>query len=439
VYRKRCTAFSDEELTIKKKKELWLEVVLKNIFVICKTPMAKAITKRTLAGYTGAKINAHCFDDLINIIQNKPEQFKKKILRGSFWGIGGKEMKFDAVVGNPPYQSNISNSEENASLSKQIFPAFIQAAVSLNANFVSLITPSRWFTADAQDKSFIKLRDFVKEHNHFVKIYHFPNNKDVFRNVEIAGGVSYFLYNEDYNGDVLFSECSSDSVNSVYRPLFEENLDIVLGMNKFVSILDKVRNSEDFISTMTITQGRNAFGIIGKESELSKISESEPFDDAVEIRCAHEEIRYTRRENITKNLEIVDKWKAFTSKGNGGAGILNNEKPVAIIGKAYIGKPKSACTDSLIPVGSFNTEEEAINLQKYMSTKFLRFMIGILKVSQNISQNVYRFVPVQDFTSKSGIIWNAPIDKIDEQLYRKYNLSGKESALIESMIKPMDA
>lgn len=145
----------------------------------------------------------------------------------------------------------------------------------------------------------------------------------------------------------------------------------------------------------------------------------------------------TSEENISKNIDIADKWKIFTSKGNGGAGILNNESAVAILGKAYIGKPQSVCTDSLIPIGCFDSEKEAINLQKYMCTKFLRFMVGILKVSQNVSQNVYRFVPLQDFTSNSDINWDVPISVIDSSLYLKYGLSEKEISIIEKMIRPM--
>ena len=309
--------------------------------------------------------------------------------KGMINGGDAGNMKFDAIVGNPPYQNNISSSDKNSSLSKQMFPAFIQQSILLGAEYVSLITPSRWFTANAQDKSFIKLREFIRDdHQHFDCIFHYPDNKDIFSGVEIAGGVNYFLYRHSHDGNVLFHECTNDKKDCISRPLFEDGLDIILSMNGFVNILNKVRTSTDFVSMMTITQGRNAFGIVGKYSELKKMSSDKTFDGAYELRCAHEEIRYTAKSNITKNIEIADKWKVFTSKGNGGAGILNSEKAVAIIGKAYIGKPQSVCTDSLIPIGCFDTIIEAVNRQTYMKTKCFRFMIGILKVSQNIYQNV---------------------------------------------------
>ena len=139
-----------------------------------------------------------------------------------------------------------------------------------------------------------------------------------------------------------------------------------------------------------------------------------------------------------KNIEIMNAFKIFTSKGNGGAGLLTDGKPVSIIGKAFVAGPDSACTDSLIPFGCFDNITEAINLQKYFCTKFLRILVGILKVSQNLYQNVYEFVPLQDFSAESDINWKLPISEIDNQLYRKYNLTEDEIDFIEKMIKPMD-
>ena len=439
IFRTKCDDYSEGSLTAELEEKLWTETIQENIFIICKTPMAKSITKRTLVGFKNTSINAHYFDDLINMMRNKPKQFTNRVLKPSYWKKEEvKQMKFDAIVGNPPYQENISGTSENSSLSKQLFPLFIQNTISLNSKYVSLITPSRWFTADAQDKSFIRLREFIKTNNHFVDIFNYSDNKLLFKNVEIAGGVNYFLFDNEHSGDVRFTECYADKRNTAVRPLFEDGLDIIISMNCLVSILDKVRNHHDFVPMTTITLGRNAFGIIGKASELNKITTEEKFDGAVEVRCAYEKIRYANPSVITKNSELVRKWKVFTSKGNGGAGILSDDKAVAILGKAYIGNQNSACTDSLIPIGSFNTQIEAENLQKYMTGKFLRFMVGILKVSQNVSQNVYQFVPVQDFTNSSDIDWSKNISEIDQQLYAKYGLTQDEINYIEEKIKSID-
>lgn len=141
---------------------------------------------------------------------------------------------------------------------------------------------------------------------------------------------------------------------------------------------------------------------------------------------------------IEKNIELANQWKIFISKANGAAGLLGDEGPVSILGKPYIGSPQTICSDSLIPIGGFETEEEALNLAKYIKTKFLRFMVGILKVSQNTTQIVYRLVPLQNFTSDSDINWENSIEEIDEQLFDKYELTEEDRDYINNSIKEMD-
>ena len=349
--------------------------------------------------------------------------------------INNNDMKFNVIVGNPPYQQTISDNSKNKSLSRQIFPDFIKICVGLNPNYLSLVTPSRWFTGDAQDKSFLRLREFFQENNHIQSIVNIPISNSVFPAVEISGGINYFVYNPNHNGDIEFTEYYDEENSQTFtRPLFEEGLDIILSSGFSHNIISKVKN-ESFESITALTKGRNAFGILGKNA--NEISSSTYQNGYYELRCKHEEIRYVDRELITKNKEIADKWKIFISKSNGAAGLLTDNKEVSILGKPYLAKPKSACTDSLIPIGNFETEFEAKALESYIKTKFLRYMVGILKTSQNILQNVYQFVPLQDFTSESDIDWTKSIEEIDKQLYEKYKLSDEEIKFIEKMIKPM--
>lgn len=424
IYRSRLrnAMFSPE--TLEEHQAIWDAAVAENIFVICKTPMAKSITRRTLLGFRKGKTNMWAPDDLINKIKNQPELFVKKV-----HDLVGKNVKINAIVGNPPYQETL---EAGRSLAKQLFPDFIEIGIKLTPIYFSLITPARWFTADAQDNSFPKLRNFARENNHFsIIVTH--NGKKLFPNTELSM-VDYFLWSKDYKGDVNFSEHISDKPNSLVRPLFEDGLDIIVPQNNIISIIQKIKD-DNFTSLNSITTGRDAFGIVGKDFE--KRSKSEPFNDSVAVQCAYEQIRYISRSDVKKGIDILDCYKVFTSKGNGGAGLLTDGKPVAIIGKAFIANPGMACTDSLIPFGKFGTRTEAESLQKYMSSKFLRFCVGILKVSQNLYQNVYAFVPLQDFTSESDIDWSKSVEEIDAQLYAKYNLSKDEISFIESMIKPM--
>jgi superfamily II DNA or RNA helicase len=440
LYRTRLNRLDENEHTFENKNKIWDETVKKNIFVICKTPMAKSITKRTLVGYRDVSVNTHFFEDLENQLnqKNKLKTFIRKVKSGSsYWKVEGKndDMKFNAVVGNPPYQEIVSSSKGNSSLSKQMFPKFIITAIQLNPNYSSLITPSRWFKGDAQDKSFIKLREFIRDNNHFKKIVNYPNERDLFDNVSIAGGINYYLYEKQYKGNVEFVENVSSSRFITIRPLFEEGLDIVLSSGVNYQLLQKIMDN-DFRSFTEITKGRNAFGVSGKNA--NEISEKSYVKGYLELRCAYEEIRYIESKYITKNKELARRWKVFISKGNGGAGLLTDNKNVAILGKSFVGNNNSVCTDSLIPIGDYETEVEAINLQKYMSTKFLRYLVGILKTSQNIYQNVYKFVPVQDFSNDSDIIWNSNISEVDKQLYNKYKLSEHEIKMIEEKIKYLE-
>lgn len=431
IYRTRLKDSLFSATTLEEQQALWDKVVSENIFVVCKTPMAKSITKRTLVGFRKAKVNTRYFEDLINQIKNKPQNFIEKMAKGrSFWKANDDDnMKFNAIVGNPPYQETL---ESGRSLAKQLFPSFIEIGIKLNPKYLSLITPARWFTADAQDNSFPKLRDFLRKNNRFSFLFT-HDGKKLFPNTELSL-VDYFLWDKDYFGDVIFIEKTDNQTNTLKRPLFENGIDIIIPQNNIVSIIQKIK-STNFTPLNTITSGRDAFGIVGKNFESR--SKAESFENAVAVQCAYEQVRFVARESISKGTDFLESYKVFTSKGNGGAGLLTDGKPVNIIGKSYVGLPNMACTDSLIPFGKFKNITEAKNLQKYMSTKFLRFCVGILKVSQNLYQNVYSFVPLQDFTESSDIDWSKSISEIDQQLYTKYYLTDEEIAFIEKMIKPM--
>ena len=433
IFRSKCSAYSEEQLTDELQEKLWADTVKENVYVICKTPMSKSITKRTLVGFNDLIVNAHYFDDLINMMKNKPKQFTDRVLKPSYWKKGGvKEMKFDAVVGNPPYQESISSDTDNASLGKQLFPFFIINSIGLHPKYVSLITPSRWFIGDAHDKSFIKLREFIKENNHILKLYNYKDEKELFSNVEIKGGINYFLFKDGYNGQVEFVNCIDGERKSTIRNLFEDGMDIIISNSDDFPILSKVK-SVDFVPLTQITTGRNAFGIIGKPSNVEKVSSAQPFDGCCELRCKGNEIRYISRDIVKKNIDIFEKYKVFISKSAG-----NPNSDFKVIGMPYVGEPFSACTDSLIPIGKFDTMKEASHLKKYLKTKFLRFLVSILKTSQNVTQIVYGFVPLQDFTTKSDIDWSKSVSEIDSQLYAKYGLTDEEITYIEEKIKPME-
>lgn len=421
LFKHKCLNVDSKKLTEELMEQIWEQTIEDNIFIVCKTPMAKTITKRTLIGYKNKKTNILNVEDVFEQLSNGFEKFSKYLKNPKTWEInGGVEMKFDAIIGNPPYQENISSSEDNSSLGKQLFPTFISSAIKLNPKYVSLITPSRWFAGDAQDKSFLKLREFIKENNHISKIVNYPDCKDVFDNVAIKGGVSYFLFEDNYNGNVDFYNSVNGDISKQSRPLFEDGLDIILSNSIDYEIIKKVQE-KSFVSITEITKGRNAFGIVGKPDVVNNISQVEKKEGLVKLQCKGEEIRWTDPKNVTKNIDVFESYKVFISKSSGDPG-----KDRRVIGRPYIGEPYSCCTDSLIPIGKFNNIDEVINLQSYLKTRFVRFMISILKVSQNVSQNVYQFVPMQNFKNNSDINWGTGLDDLDEQLYKKYNFTDEQ-------------
>lgn len=345
---------------------------------------------------------------------------------------GDEKVNFDVVLGNPPYHETISSATDNDSLGKQLFPWFVMCSTQIASKFTSMITPSRWFTGDAQDKSFVKLRHYMQENNHIKKIANYKDEKEVFDGVEIKGGISYFLYEQSHTGQVEFVNISKGARESQVRNLFEDGLDIIISDSVNYPLICKVK-TEDFVPLTTITTGRNAFGIIGKPSVVNSVSNREHFSGACELRCKANEIRWIKADAVTKNKDIFEKYKVYISKSAG-----NPNSDAKVIGYPYVGGPQSACTDSLFPIGKFDTLEEAENLAKYMKTKFLRYMVSILKTSQNVTQIVYGFVPMQDFTASSDIDWSKNVEEIDQQLYVKYGLSPEEIEHIESIIKSVE-
>lgn len=345
---------------------------------------------------------------------------------------GEEKVKFNIVVGNPPYQANVSTSKDNDSLGKQLFPAFTEMVYSASSQYCSLITPSRWFTGDAQDKSFLKLRSFLKEKNNIVKMFIYPSTDEVFSGVIIKGGVNHFLVDKKANSVVEFHTIKKGIDSTEKRNLFEEGFDIVFRSSMDSIIIRKVvNNSSETLSS--ITTGRNAFGIIGKPESLKKQTTAKKSDDdSITVHCKNGEKRYIAKSKVPKGVEIMEHYKVFISKSAG-----DPDTDTKVIGVPFFGDKDCVCTDTFFPIGCFDTKEEAENLCKYLKTVFVRYLINVLKSSQNVTQIVYRFVPMQDFSNSSDIEWTKSIADIDVQLFKKYNLEN-EKDYIMSNIKPME-
>ena len=427
AYKRRLQEFAGNKQSTADKQELWLQTVEENIFVICKTPMAKAITKRTLIGYKDSKINAHYFDDLINVMTNKPQFFINKILKASYWKRKGGAMFFDAVVGNPPYQSTTSGGIGNgkaATQAKPIFQLFVQQAKRINPAYVSMIIPARWYNGG------IGLNDFRKEmleDNRTERLIDFYNAKDCFPTVEIAGGLCYFLWSKNYRGDCVVINKLEEGEDALSRPL-DEFGDLFIRSNKSISIINKVRKKADKFWDEKVS-ALDTFGISSKEK-------GHPEYQSGDIQLLHsvgfngQGIDYISPDVVTKNKDLINKYKIKISimiPQGGETGVQPANGYRSISGPQIL-PPGVVDTFSYLNVAFFDTEAEAKNFLKFLTGKFARYMMRTTFSSVHLSKNNFIFVPAMDFTQE----W------LDKDLYAYFELSDEETNLIETTMRPIE-
>lgn len=424
IYRARLRneMFSPE--TLEEHQAIWDKAIAKNIFVICKTPMAKSITRRTLLGFRKGKTNMWAPEDLINKIKNQPELFIKKV-----GDLVGKNVKIKAVVGNPPYQEVDGGGGSSA---KPVYDKFVGIASLIKPSFVSMIMPSRWMTGG---KGLDDFRSTMLS-NHNLRILHdYLNASDCFNNVAIEGGICYFLIDSINEGKCQFFSHTTKGISTVERYLDDNDADVVVRDAGALSILSKITDkSKRYFSEKVLP--RNPFAISNYEQKIS----TSPFPEGLKVFGRFDgarDFRYLPASFIpNKGTEIMRSWKVFLSKADGAAGQLGNPIPARIIGQGVIGDKETICTETFLAIAPLSLEEEAINVVTYCRTKFFRFMVGIRKL-KNMTRDTYKFVPLQNFMTGSDIDWSKSVAEIDAQLYAKYNLTEDEINFIESMIKPM--
>lgn len=434
IFRKRLDSIHVAERTLEKQYELWIKTIEENVFVICKTPMAKSITKRTLLGYRKGKINAHAFDDLINQLKEKPQQFKEKVLRGSTWNKKESVMKFNAVVGNPPYQ--ISDGGGTGDSAMPVYNYFIDAGKNLDTQYISMITPSRWMKGGKGLSSF---RSQMISDERLSLIIDFANANDCFYGIHIDGGVSYFLWDKSHTGelDYIYNDLDG-TVFETHRLLKNDVSDTVIRDFRQQSIVGKASNCKKFSE---IVSSRNPYGIgadiFNKEDKYAGVLFSDPTDDMCLIYGvkgikggAKRVTGYVNKDIIKTEARGLDKYKILFGK----AYMTTSTTPPALI----YAEPNTACSETFLQIGPFDAKTEQQNCGKYIHTKFFRALLFFNRSSMNISNTTFALIPLQDFTDKSDIDWSKSVAEIDQQLYKKYNLDDSEIAFIESMIKPME-
>ena len=321
-------------------------------------------------------------------------------------------MKFDVIVSNPPYQLSDGGAQASAT---PIYNEFVEQAMKLKPRFLTMIIPARWYSGGKGLDEFRKTMISDKR----IRILHdYMNAADCFPGVEIKGGICYFLWSRDNPGKC---DISTHKDGMLYkqeaRYLKEDNADVFIRYAEGVSVLKKVRElNEPTFDKMVSSQ--KPFGL--RTFVKGKVT---PFNDSIKL-YQNGGVGYIAFDEIEKNQQWVDKYKIFVSRAyNAG-----DTYPHQILGKPIFGDKGTCCTETYVLIGPFKSEKETKNVLTYMSTKFFRFMVFLIKVSQMASSFVYEFVPMQDFSKP----WT------DEELYKKYNLTDDEIAFIESMIKPMD-
>lgn len=419
--------------TLEGHQAIWDKVVAENIFVICKTPMAKAITRRTLLGFRKGKTNMWAPEDLINKIKNQPELFIKKV-----HDLIGKNVKINAIVGNPPYQVMASG---DANGSDPVYHLFIDLAAKLGERS-TLIHPARFlFKAGKTPKDW---NEKMLNDPHFKIVDYWVDSSFVFPGVSITGGIAVSLTDKSKE----FGKIGFFSAYPVLHSLVQKVN--VSGNNSFSTIVgprELYRLTEALYKEHPQLEGRQSKGhqfsmganIFSVFPELFHISK--PDDDAKYVqvfgRINNQRGFMWCKEAYVSIAENLHRYKVVISKADGAAGVVGNPIPARILGKIEVLYPDVAYTDTFIGIGAFSHESYAIACQKYLQTKFARTMLGTIKVTQDNSKELWSNVPLQDFTENSDIDWSKNVAEIDAQLYAKYNLSDEEITFIESMIKAM--
>lgn len=323
-------------------------------------------------------------------------------------------MKFDVIIGNPPYQLDDGGSKASAS---PIYQLFVEQAKKLNPRYLVMIIPSRWFTGG---KGLDKFREEMLKDTRIKVLKDYVNAKDCFPGLSISGGISYFLWSRDHNG-----LCDFTSINAGVEDNMERNLNefpIFVRYNKAINIIHKVK-AIDKSSLTSILTSRNPFGIPTNARGKDKY-----FIDSYKLVSSQGE-GYVKRGEILSNTKLADSYKVMITRVMcEHAGEPDKEGKFKVLATVRLLNPKEICTDSYITAGDYEDINKAKNLESYLKTKFVRFLILQAAASINLSKATYLFVPSLDFSKE----WN------DKNLYERYKLSSDEIEYIENLMHPME-
>ena len=442
---------------------IWRDVLQDNIFVVCRTKMAVSITKRTLAGFRkDIRMNVKCYEreieindlissgvlkkeadgitkdgtvyklndkpfidcDMITVLRSKPELFQCDVVKGiNFWNVYNSipknanedinNMKFKAIVGNPPYQ--IMDGGAGASATP-IYNLFVNAAKTLNPSYFSMITPSRWF---AGGKGLDKYRDEMIKDNRIKVLINFLNGKECFPTAS-TGSISYFLWDSKYKGLCNFGTVLNGKYDFAARALDE--YEVLIGNNTALSIIHKVLSKKEKSFSASV----RPYMPFGLRSYVR--GEALPFDGSI-VLYTSAGINYYKRDDIKECVSDIDKYKILTSKLLAEhAGEPDKSGKYKVLSRTEVIDKGTAVTESYLILAASESYSEINNYYSYCCTKFFRFLLLQAMSSINMTSEVFKFVPMQDFSKK----WT------DKELFDKYGLDEQERSYIDTLIKPME-
>ena len=412
-----------------------------NIYSVTTSPIAYEFTRKI---YKTLNLNIDniadsttsynlIFDEDVNSVSN----WNKKM--GEVFNKRGENMKFDAVVGNPPYQLT-GGSGGNADA--PIYQDFVTIAKKLKPNYYSFIIPSKWFSGGRESL----LGPFRKEtlnDDRVKRLVVYSNPKDIFENVEVKGGICYYLVDEKYHGDCDYSLFKNGEETRARRKLNE--FDILIREPEVSDIVKKVLSSNviDGNFVESIISNDTPFGISSnpkkakkKQNAIKVYEESAKGHDTkiFHIENNKRKVEFVSRKDVKKNADRIDDYKVFIPGGYG----AGENYPHQILGVPEYGGNNSVCSQSYLSA-SFNSETEAKNFIKYLRTRFFRVLVLGYKITQSAPKKAYHFVPMQDFTTKSDIPWGKDIGEIEAALYKKYGLDKNDVAYINRTVKVMNS
>ena len=352
-------------------------------------------------------------------------------------------MKFDFVIGNPPYQDESVG--DNDSFAPQIYNIFLDESYKISDK-VEMIHPARFlFDAGSTPKAWNRK---MLDDNSFKVLKFYPNSQDVFNGVQLTGGVAISYHDTTKSFGAIKVFTPYEELNSIFHKVNSnkefKSMEPIVITRTIYRLTDKLhRDFPNAINQLSsghaYDMSSNIFDVLPQVFHEEKPNDGQEYIKMLGRKDRNRVFMYIRRDYVnTKRIPNVDKYKVVLSKADGAAGTIGKPIPARIIGKSLIEGPGIGTTESFISIGAFNSEDDAMRCQKYIKTRFARTLIGILKVTQEINPAKFKYVPLQDFTSSSDIDWSKSVHEIDEQLYDKYGLTKEERDFIETHVKEME-